>query len=111
MEHDESIQGRVSLGSNSTIEKGALVRGPVIIGENVTVKEGVYIGPYTSIGNNVVIQCGEIEDSIIMNDCTIDVDEKIVDSLIASHSKLMSSRNNRPHGRRFILGERCYLEL
>lgn len=110
VEDDTSIQGRVSIGPNTTIRTGALIRGPAIIGENTTIENEVYIGPYTSIGNNVTIKHGEIENSIIMDGCLIDVDERIVDSLIASNSKIIS-QNNKPKGKRFILGEKSRVEL
>jgi glucose-1-phosphate thymidylyltransferase len=111
VEEEESIQGRVSIGSNSRIKKGALIRGPAIIGENVTIEESVYIGPYTSIGNHVSIRCGEIDNSIIMDNCTIDINDKIVDSLISSYSEIISTNSNKPRGKRFILGEHSHVEL
>jgi glucose-1-phosphate thymidylyltransferase len=111
IEDPNSIQGRVTIGENTTIKREALIRGPAIIGENTTIEENVYIGPYTSIGNNVTIKKGEIENSIIMDYCVIDVNDRIVDSIIAAHSKIISNPNNKPHGKRFILGERTYIEL
>lgn len=111
VEDDTSIQGRVSIGENSIIKSGSLIRGTVIIGENTRIEEGVYIGPYTSIGNNVMIKKGEIENSIIMDNCIIDADEKIVDSLISSYSKIISNEKTKPRGRRFFLGERSQVEL
>jgi len=110
IENKNSIQGRVTIEENTTIKKGALIRGPTIIGKNTTIKPNVYIGPYTSIGNNVTIKRGEIENSIIMDNCLIDANERITDSLIAPHSKIISN-NNKPRARRFILGERSHVEL
>jgi len=110
IEDKNSIQGRVAIEENTTIKKGALIRGPAIIGKNTTIKPHVYIGPYTSIGNNVTIKRGEIENSIIMDNCLIDANERITDSLIAPHSKIISN-NNKPRARRFILGERSQIEL
>ena len=111
IENDSSIQGRVFIGKNSIIKENALIRGPAIIGENTTIEANVYIGPYTSIGNNVTIKRGEIENSIIMDWCIIDVNDRIIASLIAPSSRIISSPNNTPTGRRFILGERTYIEL
>ncbi len=111
IEDKTSIQGRVSIGENTTIKKGALIRGPTIIGKTTTIEPNVYIGPYTSIGNNVSVKLGEIENSIIMDNCLIDANERITDSLIAPHSKIISKDKNKPSGRRFILGERSHLEL
>jgi glucose-1-phosphate thymidylyltransferase len=92
------------------IKEKALVRGPAIIGENTVIEANVYVGPYTSIGNNCSVQRGEIENSIIMDDCTIDIRERITDSLIAPHSKI-TSRDTAIHGKRFILGEGTSIEL
>jgi glucose-1-phosphate thymidylyltransferase len=106
-----SIQGRVAIGSNSKVDEHALIRGPAIIGENTIIEADVYIGPYTSVGNHVIIKRGEIENSIIMDYCLINIHDKITDSLIAPYSKIVSHFKNKPKGRRFIVGERTYIEL
>jgi len=110
IEDNNSVQGRVTIEENTTVKKGALIRGPTIIGKNTTIEPNVYIGPYTSIGNNATIKRGEIENSIVMDNCIIDANERITDSLIAPHSKIVS-KNNKPSARRFILGERSHVEL
>lgn len=104
VEDEGSIQGRVTIGEKSIIRLGALVRGPVIMGHNTVIESKVYIGPYTSIGNNVKIRRGEIENSIIMDNCYVDVEEKIIDSLIGSHSTITTNRKG-PKGRKLIIGE------
>jgi glucose-1-phosphate thymidylyltransferase len=110
IEEGALIQGKVVLEKNSVIRAGALVRGPAVIGENSIVGSGAYIGPYTSVGRNVEIKRGEIENSIVMDYCLIDVEDRIVDSLIASYSKIISNEG-KPKGKRFILGERSYVEV
>jgi|TARA_B100000315_G_scaffold260896_1_gene326966 glucose-1-phosphate thymidylyltransferase len=111
IEENHIIQGRVSIGENTTISKNAMIRGPAIIGKNTIIENNVYIGPYTSIGNDVIMKSGEIENSIIMDNSQIDVNDRIIDSLIAPNSKIISNNNNKPRGRRFLLGEGSYLEL
>lgn len=111
VEDETSLQGRVSIGMKSIIKRGAIIRGPTIIGHNTLIEADVYIGPYSSIGHNVVVKQGTIENSIIMDHCLIDVNACITDSLIGSQSSITSSINNRPLGRRFIIGERSYIEL
>jgi len=105
VEDESSMQGRVSLGKNSVIKKGAIVRGPAIIGDNSIIEPSVYVGPYTSIGNNCTVKRGEIENSIVMDGCLIDVQERIIDSLIGANSKITSNEHGVLNGRRFILGE------
>ncbi|MBO8183270.1 MAG: glucose-1-phosphate thymidylyltransferase [Archaeoglobus sp.] len=111
VKEDSCIQGRVFVDEGSVVEKGALVRGPCVIGKNSVIESGVYIGPYTSIGNNVTIKKGEIEGCVIMDDCLIDVNERIVDSLIGPHSQILTNSHTKPKGRRFVLGERSRVEL
>lgn len=82
-----------------------------MIGQDTVIESGVYIGPYTSIGNGCVIKRGEVEDSIIMEHCLIDMDERIVGSLIGPGSQLISNPNNRPSGRNFIVGESSIIAL
>ena len=81
------------------------MRGPAIVGENTVIHPGAYIGPYSSIGSDCVIKGGEIENSIVMDNCIIDTNNRIADSLIGSHSNIVSNADNRPASRKFILGE------
>jgi len=104
------LQGRVSIGENTTIKDGAIIRGPTIIGDNSTIENNLYIGPYTSIGNNTKINRGEIENSIIMDNCHIDIDDRITDSLIGSKSTITSNKN-KPKARRFLIGEQSQITL
>jgi glucose-1-phosphate thymidylyltransferase len=98
------IQGRVTIGKDTVVKRGALIRGPLTIGKNTTIEDGVYIGPYTSIGNNVAIKKGEIENSIIMDNCLIEIDEKITDSLISSNTEIITKEKG-PKGYKLVLGE------
>ncbi len=110
VEEDAKLQGRISVGRGTVIKSGAVIRGPVIIGESTTVETGVYIGPYTSIGNHVTIKKGEVENSIVMDHCLIEVNERITDSLIGPHSNITSC-DDSPKGCRFIVGERAQIML
>ncbi len=110
IEKDASVQGRVTVGAESSVKRNALIRGPAIIGRKTIINSNVYIGPYSSIGNNCNIMKGEVENSIIMDNCIIDVGDRITDSIIAPHSRITTNQNT-PHGKKFILGERTYIEL
>lgn len=110
-EDDAAVQGRVRTEPESVIKKGARVRGPVAVGKKTMILDGVYVGPYTSVGNGVMLRRGEVENSIIMDGCTIDTDERIVDSLIGPNSLVKSNRSSRPSGKRLIIGEKSTVEL
>jgi len=104
------ITGKVLTGKNSIIEENAIVHGPVIIGENCRIDSGVIIGPNTSIGNNSIIHQGDIENSIIMENCEINSTGKVRDSIISNNSKIIQSE--APSDEKiFLLGEgtRIYL--
>ena len=105
------VQGRISLGENSRIGNGATVRGPSIIGKNTVIEPGVYVGPYSSIGNNVVMKRGEIEDSIVMDYCRIDVQHRITSSIIGQHSTIVTADHASPKGFKLTIGENCQLML
>jgi glucose-1-phosphate thymidylyltransferase len=104
VEERASIQGRAGIGKGTTVKGGALLRGPVVVGNNTTIGEHVYVGPYTSIGNNVKIERGEIENSIIMDECHVEIDGKITDSLIGAGTTLATNRRS-PKGYRLVVGE------
>jgi glucose-1-phosphate thymidylyltransferase len=104
------IQGRVSIGKNVHVKKGALIRGPTVIGENATIENEVYIGPYTSIGNNTHIKRGEIENSIIMENCVIEINTKIIDSIIGANSEIIANQKG-PKGHKLIIGENSKIVL
>ena len=98
------IFGKVLTGKNSIIDKNVTIKGPVIIGENCKINSGVIIGPNTSIGDNSVINQGNIENSIIMENCEIDSMAKIRDSIISNNSKIIQS--DKSSGEKiFLLGE------
>jgi len=98
VEDEASIQGRVYVGEGSVIRHGTVVRGPFLIGKDSVVETQGYIGPYTSIGNNARIKIGEIENSIIMDNCLIEIDEKITDSLVGPHSEIVKITTANPKG-------------
>jgi len=106
IEDNASIQGRMYLGENSVVKHGAVIRGPVAVGNNTVIGSQAYIGPYTSIGNNVTIEQGEIENSIVMDNCKIAFDGRITDSLIGPFSRIVSNQKDKPSGYRFVIGAR-----
>jgi len=110
IEENACVQGRVAVGKRAIVKKGALIRGPAIIGENAVIDGEVYIGPYTSIGNSVHIKRGEIENSIIMENCTIDINTKITDSIIGSNSEVVTNQKG-PKGHKLIVGENSKIIL
>jgi glucose-1-phosphate thymidylyltransferase len=104
------LQGRVTVGKNTQIKKGAMIRGPTVIGENAVIESEVYVGPYTSVGNNTHIKRGEVENSIIMENCVIEIETKIIDSIIGAHSEIITNQKG-PKGHKLIVGENSRIVL
>jgi glucose-1-phosphate thymidylyltransferase len=113
VESTSSLDGPISIGKNTKISKGSLLRGPTIIGENSYIGSLVRVGPFTSIGNNVNIRQADIENSIIMDNCVIDTPTRIINSIIGNDSRITTrSPNRNPNkGNIFLLGERSQVWL
>jgi len=108
---DVVLKGRIAIGEGSRVLEGSVIRGPVIIGRDCTIGPHTYLGPYTAIGDGTVVQGGEIEDSIVVGECTINCGKKIVDSLIGKGCSILSAKGEKPEGSRLILGENSVLKL
>jgi len=99
------ITGKVSIDQGSIIRKDSKIRGPVIIGKNCQIGPNTYIGPYTAIGDNASIRGGEIENSIIMDNATLECEKRIVDSLIGKNANVISANKSLPKGCKLCLGD------
>lgn len=109
--HPESvIQGKVTIGAGTIIGPGVLIRGPATVGENCLVEKS-YIGPYTSIGNNCSIKETEIEHSILFDSAILHCGARVVDSLIGTGVKIISTSSSLPLGHKLIAGDNAYIEI
>lgn len=104
-EQDAKTQGRVATGKNTVVRRGSIVRGPAVIGQDCEIGPDTYVGPFTSIGDGVTIRGSEVENTIVMNNCHIECDKRIVDSLIGAGTQIISADKETPKGHKFILGE------
>lgn len=100
---NSEIHGNVRVGKNVTIERSVL-RGPCIIGEGSRIVEA-YVGPFTSIGPNTEILRSEIENSIILEECTIrDISTRISDSLMG-RNVTVTKGHKPPRSYAFMVGD------
>jgi len=110
-EKDVKTSGIVCVDEGTVVLSGTTLRGPLIIGRNCQIGPGSYVGPYTSIGDNTLVRGAEVENTIIMGDCKIESENRIVDSLIGRNTHISGSGHNRPRGSRFIIGENTDISL
>ena len=103
--------GDVQIGTGSKIYSRTTIRGPAIIGENCEIGPNAYVGPYTSIGNNITVRNSEVENSIVMEGAYIDCGKRIIDSLIGTRAKIISSESNMPKGIKLVLGDMTYVSI
>lgn len=106
---DGSVDGKSSVDSRVTIERGAqvinsVIHGPTIIGENARIVNS-YIGPFTSVDRDCVIENAEIDRSILLEGCQIkDIPSRIHDSLIGRRS-IITHADMKPQGYRLLIGD------
>ena len=109
LDQHSKIIGRVEIGKGTKIINST-IRGPVIIGENCHI-ENTFIGPYSSIADNVILQQVDMEHSVILQGTQIiDINQRIVDSLIGRGAKITMA-SYRPKALRFMIGDDCNIEL
>lgn len=103
------ISGKIILGKDSAIYN-SIVRGPVIIGDNSIIKHS-YIGPYTSIGNGVNIDKSNLENSVVLDRCTIMGVGNTIENSIIGEESIIGSEKGVKNSNRLILGRgsRIYL--
>ena len=103
------IGGRVHIGVGSNIINST-IRGPVMIGENCHI-ENCFIGPYSSIANDTTLIDADIEHSVILKGAkVINIEQRIVDSLIGERAQLKPAPQ-RPKALRFMIGDDSTIEL
>ena len=103
------LQGKVGIGKNTFVERGAKIVGPALIGENCTIKSGTYIGPYSSIGNNVTLENANIEFVIILSNTFINTKSRIVNSIIGENSRI--TPKEKQESSTLIVGDYSQIEL
>lgn len=111
-DHDHSnanIQGKVLIGNNSTLSKDCSIIGPVIIGDNCEIGPNVILGPNASIGNKVILKKCKIQNSIIMDNCSIYGEISLIDSIVAQNCEII--KNVEPQKNQLLLGEFSKLKL
>ena len=106
-EENSMIDNKSIIGKGSIIKGNSKISNSVIIGENCLI-DNACIGPYSSLGDNSTIISSKIENSIIMENCKIEGNITITDSIIAKNSNINSENNKE---KIFLLGEGTKITL
>jgi len=110
---DGEIDDHTRLLGTVVVERGAKVarcaiRGPVIIGEGTVVEDSV-IGPDVSISYGCTVRGSEIEDSIVMEQCTIADVRAMAGSILGKGVDVR--RATRPEMYRLIVGDQSQIQV
>ena len=103
------ITNNVMIGSGTTIINKSKIIGPCIIGKNCKIGSNVILGPNVSLGDNSKLSECNIQNSIIMTNCSIESKIKIRNSILASNSKITIDESKDE--KTFLLGEGTVLSL
>jgi glucose-1-phosphate thymidylyltransferase len=103
------LEGKIMVDGGTIIKSGAKIVGPTIIGKNCVIENNAVIGKNTSIGDNSRLSDCVVSDSIIMSNCVIEGKLNIVNSIIASNSKIIQKQKN--NGKNFLLGEGTQISI
>ncbi|WP_419917533.1 sugar phosphate nucleotidyltransferase [Candidatus Poriferisocius sp.] len=101
------VEGRVVVAEGVRIVSST-VRGPVVIGAGSRI-ENTFIGPYTSIGANCVITDSELDHSVVLDGSHVIGINRITDSLIGQHVRVVRSPDHRSAAR-LLLGDHSQVE-
>ena len=108
-EDGAEFSGNVMVGKGSKISGSSKILGPCIIGENCIIGPTVILGPNVSIGDNSKLSYCDIKNSIVMKNCCIDSPMKIINSILASNSRITIDKQNDK--KVFLLGEGTVISL
>jgi glucose-1-phosphate thymidylyltransferase len=90
---DSEFHGHVHLDDDVEVKR-SILRGPIIIGKGSKIVDA-YIGPFTSIGPGSRIEKSEVENSIILENCSIiGIGSRMSDSLIGRN--VIVQRGDKP---------------
>ncbi len=106
---DSEFHGHVHLDDDVEV-KGSVLRGPCIVGRGSRIVNA-YIGPFTSIGPGSRIENSEVENSIILENCSIvDIGTRLSDSLIGRN--VVIARGTRPpKAYRLMVGDNSEINM
>lgn len=104
----EANQVKVEIGKNTRQGSGVKFIAPVIIGDGC-VLENCVIGPYTTLGAGTTVKNTQIANSIILDNCRVEAQIKISDSIIGKGAMVV--KDNQTDFHRLLLGAQTLVEF
>jgi glucose-1-phosphate thymidylyltransferase len=100
---DSRCDGRVVVEAGARLER-CTVRGPAIVGAGARLVD-CYVGPYTAIGENCTIEHAEVENSILLDGCTVAHLDGRMESSLLGRNVTIRRGDGQPRAYRFMVGD------
>jgi len=110
VEQGAQISGNVHVGRGSQIAADVRIIGPAIIGQNCFLKNCT-VGPYATIGAGTEISSAAVENSIVLENATIDTPIRITHSIIGKMARLVQRQEGGAEGHKMIIGDKTVIEF
>jgi glucose-1-phosphate thymidylyltransferase len=107
---DSFLEDFIHIGVGTQIRKGTKIIGPVIIAENC-ILENCVVGPYVTVGQGAEICSAHVENSIILDNSSINCDIKISHSILGKSVVLKKRLETEFAGHRMIVGDKTIIEI
>ena len=101
------LQGNVSIAHGAKVIRSEVL-GPVVIGEGSVIEDSA-IGPYTSVADGCAIVASRVEDSIVLQGCTIRDVRGLAGSILGKHVEVRHAGREGTH--RLIVGDQSQVEV
>lgn len=101
------VEGKACIGPGTEL-RNTTVRGPVIIGSNCLI-EGSYVGPFTAIADGCRLVGTEIENSIVMADCSIEAAPGRIEGSLLGRGVKLGRTEGTPSSLQFVLGDSSHV--
>ena len=88
VEEGATLTEKVHIGAGTIVRNDVKIKGPTTIGENC-VLENCVIGPYATIEGGCMIKNAEVNNSIILKNCTIDCPLKFTESIVGEKAEIV----------------------
>lgn len=102
------VTGRVVVSSGAVV-RDSVIRGPVVIGEGAVI-ESSYVGPFTSIAGGCRIIDSEVQNSIVLENSSIDGVARVEHSLIGKDVEVVRARS-KPNTHQLMLGDHSRVQI
>jgi glucose-1-phosphate thymidylyltransferase len=102
------VHGRVEIEQDCSISDSMII-GPAVIGKGAVINN-CFIGPYSSVGEGCILDSAWVENSILLQECSLSGRIHVMESLIGRYCQVAGNGVLSKAGK-FNLGDNTELQL